>query len=595
MNKEKTKKQLTEREERFDSLYRELGIDKDTDFLRKLYNAYLRGHVDQSDAYSWIEGGAKSNYSNYKKGKKGFPENYVLAIEKLTGKSLADILGVMDGEGVSSFIPRGIRYAAYCDDAEAYRELSVKYNEWDSDVALFAHDEYGKNVLDYVIEYGSYNGLRYFIEECGMYFEDRAVRYKWHAHEDEGTVLGIWNMLMELDDPDLFNNAVSRVFTEEGYCRHKRSFNGRMGEGSIGGQLISKLPATDRIYRSLFAPRTISDGNTDVPAMHPCLETLLAYYSDKDDRICSEILDAYGRFVSAMISRIKEEHTREDLRNVYLVGDTLCHRAEDGREIGLMRLWDVETINFAFDAIASRVRALSLESILSGLEERSILDMQDGDYMLDREAGVYYVKCKRDLAIEMLEKMKVAGVTGIPEYYGEEHGVHSYEYAAHRYGDAGYDIGALRYTLTILADIYNASKSTLGSGRTYLHGKGIATALYKQSSKSYGARVLLGDWDRVTVGDPISDVVVALCELGRSEHYVDRRNETLLAVIAEGVSHFCDNYVKESLGDKLVDEIKIRLATADKKRVGRTSEFEELYGVLCFADMYRDELNSLFG
>lgn len=582
------------REKQFDMLYRECGIDGDTQFLKKLYNSYIKNGIDKN-VYEWIDGGAKSNFSNYKKGKKGFPENYVLAIELYTGRSLADILGLTDrdDEERPEFIPRGIRYAAYMDREELYSELAEERNEYEGDRVLLCCDDYGKNIFDYIIEYNAHVGVRYLVENMALGFRNRYIQCGVHGYNSSDTVAGIWRILLEMDDPELFRKA-----TKDAVCRMYDTYTMKSSDivldvirdDSARSTMIEQLVGAKKVYESLFHPETVKYEEREMRMMNPMLKTVFEHYLNSDERICNEILDAYEKNLYLEIESLKSTLSKKEKHALGFVADTLCYGINDEP---LMIIWELDEKRSAIDSVNSRLMALSRESILGQISDKTIEDMLDGEFKIDFENRIYYEKCARNTALEMLEQMSKHKVCGVPEYYGENHGVYSYEYPVTRKGGVGYSVNILERVLEIFAEIQKASRDTLGEGRTYLHGSGIKSSLYLQSSESYATRLLVADWSKCTVGDAISDILTAIMELTDITSSRERSNSSILEAIIGGVSRFSDKCITDSFGDKLYREIEDRLAVASKEKHGALSEFEELYEVKCFVDMYRDELNSV--
>ena len=141
--------------QRIDSLKELNNIESDNDLIIKIYK-YKRKYTknikeDLSDYVSKNKG----SFSKMFNGTREFrPEDY-LAIEFALNTSMAYII---DGKGEvpNSFKPSGIRYAAFTDTIGNYKDL-------EEDI-LNSSDEYNKTLLDYMIEYKSKTGFKYFAE-----------------------------------------------------------------------------------------------------------------------------------------------------------------------------------------------------------------------------------------------------------------------------------------------------------------------------------------------------------------------------------------------------------------------------------------------
>lgn len=141
--------------QRIDSLKELNNIESDNDLIIKIYKYKRKYTKNIKDDLSDYVNKNKGSFSKMFNGTREFrPEDY-LAIEFALNTSMAYII---DGKGEvpNSFKPSGIRYAAFTDTIGNYKELSEKI--------LNSSDEYNKTLLDYMMEYKSKTGFKYFAE-----------------------------------------------------------------------------------------------------------------------------------------------------------------------------------------------------------------------------------------------------------------------------------------------------------------------------------------------------------------------------------------------------------------------------------------------
>ena len=142
--------------ERINELKKMNGFETDSEVINAIFQfKKTRGQAGRSKDFEYNEKN-KGSFSQCFNGKRNFkPEDY-LAIEYVLNTSMAYII---EGKGEVSkdFKPSGIRYAAFTDTQGNYEELMRE------DI-VNSSDEYNKTLIDYMIEYESKNGFKYFAE-----------------------------------------------------------------------------------------------------------------------------------------------------------------------------------------------------------------------------------------------------------------------------------------------------------------------------------------------------------------------------------------------------------------------------------------------
>ena len=124
----------------------------------------------------------KSNFSKMLKGERPLKYEFIIPLEKIFGVSLARLMDEdayklpIEKENVP--FNKGFRYYAYLDDPQLYRNEFNLLMATDGKSIITQTDEFGKNFLDYVVEYHSVNGVRYLCEEYG-------IKLKWFYNQFE--------------------------------------------------------------------------------------------------------------------------------------------------------------------------------------------------------------------------------------------------------------------------------------------------------------------------------------------------------------------------------------------------------------------------
>ena len=169
--------------------------------------------IKGQDAYKFANK-EKSNFSKMLKDERPLKYEFIIPLEKIFGVSLARLLDEdsykLPTEKDNVPFNKGFRYYAYLDDPKLYKEEFDLLLAKDGKSILTQTDEFGKTFLDYVVEYSSFNGVRYLQEEYG-------IKLKWHYNnfefrKDSGITwinfdncIAFARLVASMNDAELFN------------------------------------------------------------------------------------------------------------------------------------------------------------------------------------------------------------------------------------------------------------------------------------------------------------------------------------------------------------------------------------------------------
>ena len=177
----------------------------------------------------------KSNFSKMLKGERPLKYEFIIPLEKIFGVSLARLLDEnsfkLPIEKDNVPFNKGFRYYAYLDDPKLYKEEFDLWLAKDGKPIISQTDEFGKTFLDYVVEYGAVNGVRYLHDEYG-------IKLKWWRnsfdfHESKGltwinfnNAISFARLVANMDDTLLFNDIYDsyNMFFTNGHYGGKGSF-----------------------------------------------------------------------------------------------------------------------------------------------------------------------------------------------------------------------------------------------------------------------------------------------------------------------------------------------------------------------------------
>ncbi len=571
-------------EKQIDALIKKNKLDGDTHLLRMLYGKYFKSRT-KDDQYKWSRG-KLSNFLKMKKGEREFTPEFKLAISEYAGMpfSAFECLGEDSDVKPDDFCPKGIRYAAYKDDIKLYQRL-LDETDADESPVIYNYDEYTKTIVDYVVEYGAENGLRFLIENGIIYLDDYGLG-SFNLYRAKKRSADVWNMICKIDDTELFY----KVFEERAEISIDLSAHHFLQDDDRE-RFLDALLNTKEIYENLLSPKTVTHlYGTEVELR--CMSTLLLALFERaiekgDKENINKILDKYSEFIEQEVKNATSKIDKTKINDFYCYDDRYKNRIIYMNDDPLIICWEIPPEVSASEEIQKRISMLSAESIIKMLQQKKLSEMVKGEIRYDIGNGILYICCDKDIRIEMLECMTSNNFTGVPRYYGEESGVHKIE-MLEPYRDIVWC--ELKDIIAILSEIHRISEAALGEGRVYLHGRSMKKDLCKR--RRFGKPVL-GGWENCKIGDPIEDIVTAVLEFTSvccDNNY--RNNKESLESIKAALSDYYKRETVENFGDKLIDEIDSRLKTASKKERGSLSEFEQLYLAKAFAEMYREELNN---
>ena len=187
------------------------------------------------EAYRFAEK-EKANFSKMLKGERPLKYEYIIPLEKIFGVSLARLMNEgaykLPVEKENVVFDKGFRYYTFADDPELYEKEFDRLLSTDGKSILNNTDEFGKTFLDYVVEYGSVNGVRYL-------YDTYKPRMKWYDNQfqfdkDKGiTWLHIENamplvrLVASMHDADMFYtmfDSYNMFFTNGHYATDENLF-----------------------------------------------------------------------------------------------------------------------------------------------------------------------------------------------------------------------------------------------------------------------------------------------------------------------------------------------------------------------------------
>ncbi|MBR2929858.1 MAG: hypothetical protein IKC32_01390 [Clostridia bacterium] len=579
-------KEKSNYEKQFKHIYREKNIDGNSALLRKMFDRYYMHLPDMDKGRDeWVKG-QMPDFGKKIKGIKPFTESDIKAIERALGSSWVDLiepLPVVPDEGREPFKPSGIRYAAYLDEEWLYEELFDTYDADGYTRVIKNTDEYGKTVIDYILEYGSDTGFAFIIKK-GLLRCDSRLRfgdgtfYRASEHSDK-----IWEKIFSLDDPELFIAAFDRrtLFSAEFWVDDEKKLEA----------FLASVIATDRIFKSLLEARTLDWDEDKNKYISPIAFEMLKYsLAHGDGPAARMILTAYRGYLDEMSEAFRRGAVNKPGERFFTTGINrgLYEITYDGQHV--MYSWGLSELLTSGTGFEDEISYCLTENVIARLGVKSLEKMQDGEWFIDD--GVCYYKKTPDVALEAL--LYLSGERGcryLPEYLGEESGVTKLSATA----------GARRYISCselgeMLSDIHSLSMERLGECRVYSYRRALSGGFNMSRD---GKGVSISEWSKCDIIDPIGDLAgifmdyVAEGGVLRSGREFLRYPDVSMRNLSELLCAYTNKSVIRRFGDKFNSAIDGLIAAALSAEKRNNDEITRLYAAKGFAEIYRGELNEM--
>lgn len=279
----------------------------------------------------------KSNFTKMLNGDRPLKHEFIIPLEKIFGVSLARLMDEnayklpIEKENVP--LVKGFRYYAYLDDSDLYR---TEFDIWPTNNGksiLTQSDEFGKTFLDYVVEYGAVNGVRYLHEKYGIKlrwwyneFDFTKAKDKIWVHSDNW--LAFARLVAGMQDVELFNDiydSYNMFFTNGSYCDDNSIF--------CNGDYLEILLDNDGLFNSIFeekpyvlelgasSSRKLGVSSITYHSINPIINNCLHYalkHLDKYKRRATRMLEFGIQYNRKLLGR--EEVSSCELRGNELGG-----------------------------------------------------------------------------------------------------------------------------------------------------------------------------------------------------------------------------------------------------------------------------------
>lgn len=315
--------------EKLTILMEENNIATQSDLLRKICEELNEEDVDGTVKKQ------KSNFSQMLEGNRKLNKDYYIPLEKIFDIRIAELLD--DSKDLKyQYVNKGIRWAAASDDVEEFRRLCNEDNPTFYQKVIKSKDEFGKDIIDYIIEFKAINGFKYLINNQKLKYSTAFGGYNLNFSNITiyfsvtiKKLLDLSKMLLENGDIQTFNTFFN---TYQLLCDFDRFSNNIY----LDKDFLNGIIENEEIFNSMFsckeltlneANHTKKMGNETFLYINPILNNLLNVCFEQNNRIEINKILEYGLKMNKIVfDTIKEKvNSRIDDIKIEKTGEVLVN------------------------------------------------------------------------------------------------------------------------------------------------------------------------------------------------------------------------------------------------------------------------------
>lgn len=323
--------------EKLTILMEENNIATQSDLLRKICEELNEEDVDGKVKKQ------KPNFSQMLEGNRKLNKDYYIPLEKIFDIRIAELLD--DSKDLKyQYVNKGIRWAAASDDVEEFRRLCNEDNPTFYQKVIKSKDEFGKDIIDYIIEFKAINGFKYLINNQKLKYSTAFGGYNLNFSNITNyfsvtieKLLELSKMLLENGDIQTFNTFFN---TYQLLC----DFGSFPNNVYLDKDFLNGIIENEEIFNSMFSCKelTLNEANHTKKMenetflyINPILNNLLNVCFEQNKRIEINKILEYGlkmnkivfdtikEKVNSKIHDIKIEKTGEVLVNNFCYGSVI--------------------------------------------------------------------------------------------------------------------------------------------------------------------------------------------------------------------------------------------------------------------------------
>lgn len=248
------------------------GIKKYSDLLREVGR-----QLGEKDLYEFAKK-EKANFSKMLKGQRPLKYEFIIPLERIFGVSLARLLDEnsykLPIENGNVIFNKGLRYYAKKDDYDLYcNELDLLI-DIEGKPCLRNQDEFKKCILDYILEYGSTNGVKYLYNKYQLKYDGYRNAFRLSPENeiiwlfDESKITEFARLVANMNDVKMFNDIFDPYY--------RFSMNGHLdGTLYLNPEFYEIIIGNKELFDNLFVKRNYKYEFRDEVVEYECINPII--------------------------------------------------------------------------------------------------------------------------------------------------------------------------------------------------------------------------------------------------------------------------------------------------------------------------------
>lgn len=575
--------------EKLTILMEENNIATQSDLLRKICEELNEEDVDGKVKKQ------KPNFSQMLEGNRKLNKDYYIPLEKIFDIRIAELLD--DSKDLKyQYVNKGIRWAAASDDVEEFRRLCNEDNPTFYQKVIKSKDEFGKDIIDYIIEFKAINGFKYLINNQKLKYSTAFGGYNLNFSNITNyfsvtikKLLELSKMLLENGDIHTFNTFFN---TYQLLCDFDRFFNNIY----LDKDFLNGIIENEKIFNSMFsckeltlneANHTKKMGNETFLYINPILNNLLNVCFEQNNRIEINKILEYGlkmnkivfdtikEKVNIRIDDIKIEKTGEVLVNDSCYGSVIVITDEIDPKIFYNKttkdlIEDIRTMNESF-------KFSNTLDYFSEIENKNKIIMDSEGKIIKKHSG-------NECEYKIYKEFENDNTLPLPRYVDSYKGVDRfYKYEGTVVKNNLTDDQIIKI-VEFLVKFKNLSKEKF-NGEVYAQGKLDLCDFYFDDNGNLSQVV---NFENTYVGDEYDDIILFLIKHSGIFNIIF--NEIERKRILEKINLIINSYTNDEkekmlIVDKILPYINKKIENIDKNNKSNIyiyREFLNAQSFICF-------------
>ena len=571
---------------RFDELMKKKNLNQIV-LLRQIHNMLYPEKSNES--YDFAKN-RKGNFSKMINGTRPFKYEYVVPLERILNTTMDYIINGEESNVGIQLRNKGIEYTAYLNDYDEYVKFGAETDS-EGHLIIANYDEYNKNLLNYIIEYQSEQGIAYLYNYLDFKYNAMISAFECKPHiyvHDVEEQLLILKLLASKNETILLRNVINpyqlidqHLERSDGFLKSKEFKEFLLTNENVLNVFLDDITMNLMEVNSKIIYSTYSFDQCMF--INPILYDLLEFVFENGTNYISQIykiIDFGIEYNKRMIEFANKtfsslEEIKIDKKGFIIHGCT---------KIGSLLIYD-HTINPDFpETIKNKLRILDAQkNALLNLEQPSVMAdtiTADGKYIW-RQAS------ENDVEYEMYKLCEKLEIHEVPKYYETREGLDRLDYISgsvlRHCENANYNQVA---SLVSWLKKYQDKLGDALGGKVYVHGALDVNAVLFEKDEVKG----IVNWQYCRVGEKHEDFVdifINWLDIGSSM----RKNDVIYSTIVKLLNEYgATEETRNNLPSLMKEELERRIHSLDKEAWNYEYWYEYYRHAQTFLELYGERI-----